>query len=105
VRQEIDRLFVNAENLMEQAASIGPASDVTVLELPSGGYYLIAGTGHDLAAMQAEHGAKSAWQVQNSPSSILVTGRSGDRSCQLKKDRSGGTMIGALRDSPSYFLV
>ena len=84
---------------------MGPASDVTVLELATGGYYLIAGTGHDLASMQAEHGAKSGWQVRNSSSGVLVSGRSGDQTCVLKRERSGGSLMGALRDTPAYLLV
>jgi hypothetical protein len=101
----LDLLFSNAETLLEQAVSLGPASDVTVLELPAGGYYLITGPDHDLAAMQAEHGARSGWQVRNSPSSILVSGRSGDHTCLLKRDRPGKTLIGALRDAPAYLLI
>jgi hypothetical protein len=105
VTQRIDRLFSNAEHLLDQAVTLGPASDVTVLELPSGGYYLIAGRDHDLSAMQTEHGARSAWQVTHSASGVLVSGRSGDHTCLLKRDRPGGTVIGALRDAPAYLLV
>jgi hypothetical protein len=105
VTQRLERFFGNAESLLEQAVSNGPASDVTVLELPTGGYYLAVGAGHDLAAMQAEHGAKSGWQVTNLSSSILVSGRSGDHTCLLKRDRPGGNLMGALRDTPAYFLV
>ena len=90
---------------MEQAFSMGPAANVTVLELPAGGYYLIPGTGHDLAAMQTEHGARTGWQVSRSTSGILVSGRSGDRSCLLKRDVSGNAVIGALRDAPAYLLI
>ena len=105
VRQSSDRLFSNAQNLLDQALSMGPASDVTVLELPAGGYYLIGGRDHDLAAMQAEHGARTGWQVRNSPSGVLVSGRSGDRSCLLQIDRQCPTIRGALRDAPAYLLV
>ena len=84
---------------------MGPAADVTVLELPAGGYYLIHGAGHDLAAMQAEHGARTGWQVSSSASSVLVSGRAGDRSCLLKQDLSGSASIGPLRDAPAYLLV
>ena len=101
----MDRLFSNAERLLDQALSLGPESDVTVLELPAGGYYLISGTSHDLASIQAEHGASSGWQVRNSRSSILVSGRSGDQTCVLKRERPGGKLVGALRDAPAYFLV
>ncbi len=90
---------------MDQALSMGPAANVTVLELPQGGYYLIPGTGHDLAAAQAEHGAVAGWQVSRCESSVLVSGRSGDRSCLLRKEVSGTGILGALRDSPAYFLV
>jgi hypothetical protein len=107
VTQRLGRLFSNAESLLEQAISLGPASDVTVLELPAGGYYLIAGNcaDNDLAALQAEHGARSGWQVRNSPSSILVSGRSGDQTCLLKRDRPGNALIGTLRDAPAYLLI
>lgn len=101
----LDRLFTNAENLLEQAISLGFGSDVTVLELPAGGYYLVTGNDHDMAALQAEHGARSAWQVRNSPSSVLVSGRSGDHSCLVRRDRPGGGLAGVLRDAPAYFLV
>jgi hypothetical protein len=104
VTQRLDRLFGNAERLLEQATNLGPESDVTVLELPTGGYYLLAGTDHDLAALQAEHGARAAWQVRNSRSSILVQGRSGDDVCLLKRERPGGA-LNALRDTPAYLLV
>jgi hypothetical protein len=105
VEQAPDRLYSNAEKLMEQAFSMGPAANVTVLELPAGGYYLIPGTGHDLAAMQAEHGARAGWQVSQSTSGILVSGRSGNRSCLLKQDVSGSAVLGVLRDAPAYLLV
>ena len=105
VARELDRLYTNAEKLMEQALSMGPAANVTVLELPSGGYYLIPGTGHDLAAMQAEHGARAGWQVSRSTSAVLVSGRSGDRSCLLKREMPGSAVIGALRDAPAYLLI
>ena len=90
---------------MEQALSMGPAADVTVLKLPAGGYYLIPGTGHDLAAMQTEHGARAGWQVSRSASTVQVSGRSGDRSCLLKRDLPGKATIGALRDAPAYILI
>jgi len=90
---------------MEQALSMGPAANVTVLELPAGGYYLIPGSGHDLAAMQAEHGARVGWQVSRSPSGVLVSGRSGDRSCLFKRDLPASAIIGALRDTPAYLLI
>jgi hypothetical protein len=105
VTERLGRLYNNAESLLEQAISLGPASDVTVLELPAGGYYLISGNGHDLAAMQAEHGARSGWQVRNTPSSIVVSGRSGDCTCELKRDRPGNRLISALKDAPAYLLV
>jgi len=105
VTRRFDTLFDNAESLLEQAASLGPASDVTVLQLPAGGYYLISGTDHDLAAMQTEHGARVGWQVRNSPSGISVSGRSGDRTCVLKQDRPGRALAGALRDAPAYLLI
>jgi len=105
VTQRSDQLFTNAENLLEQAMNLGPESDITVLELPTGGYYLITGTDHDVDAMQIEHGARSAWQVKNLPSSILVSGRSGDRSCLLKRERYRGGLGGSLRDAPAYLLV
>ena len=101
----LDRLFTNAESLLEQAISLGPSSDVTVLELPEGGYYLISGTDHNLAAVQAEHGARTAWQVRNSPTAILVSGRSGEASCLLQRSRPGGRLVGALRDAPAYLLI
>ena len=100
-----DRLFSNAESLLEQAISLGPQSDITVLELPAGGYYLVSGNDHDMAALQVEHGARSAWQVRNSPSSVLVSGRSGDHSCLVKRDRPGGGLVAILRDAPAYRLV
>lgn len=103
--RRLDRLFTNAENLLEQAISLGPESDVTVLELPSGGYYLVTGNDHDMAALQVEHGARSAWQVRNSPSSVFVSGRSGDHSCLVKRDRPGRGLTGVLRDAPAYLLV
>lgn len=103
--QALDQLYTNAEKLLEQALSMGTAADVTVLQLPAGGYYLISGTGHDLTAMQTEHGARTGWQVSKSASSVLVSGRSGDRSCLLKRDLSGKAIIGALRDAPAYVLV
>jgi len=84
---------------------MGSAANVTVLELPTGGYYLIPGTGHDLAAMQAEHGAKAGWQVSRSTSGVLVSGRSGNRSCLLKRDLPGRAAFGVLRDAPAYLLV
>lgn len=84
---------------------MGPAANVTVLELPEGGYYLIPGAGQDLAAMQVEHGAIAGWQVSRSASSVLVSGRAGDRSCLLKREVSGTAIIGALRDAPAYLLV
>ena len=101
----VERFYSNAESLLEQAVSLGPESDVTVLELPAGGYYLVSGAGHDLAALQTEHGATSGWQVTNVGSSVLVSGRSGDHSCWLKKDRQEGKLRGTLRDAPAYFLV
>jgi len=100
-----DTLFDNAESLLEQAASLGPASDVTVLQLPAGGYYLISGTDHDLAAMQTEHGARVGWQVRNLPSGVSVSGRSGDHTCLLTRDRPGGALAVVLRDAPAYLLV
>ncbi len=90
---------------MDQAALMGTASDVTVLELPEGGYYLISGAGCDLAAIQAEHGARAAWQVSRSASSVLVSGRAGDRSCLLKQELSGADLQRTLRDAPAYLLV
>jgi len=105
VAQEQDRLYSNAEKLMEQALTMGPAANVTVLELPAGGYYLIPGTGHNLAAMQTEHGARAGWQVSQSSSGVLVSGQSGDCSCLLKRNVSGNAIIGALRDAPAYLLI
>jgi hypothetical protein len=90
---------------MDQALGMGSAVNVTVLELPAGGYYLIPGTGHDLAAMQAEHGARAGWQVSRSTSGVEVSARSGDRSCLLKRDIPGNTVIGVLRDAPAYLLI
>jgi hypothetical protein len=84
---------------------MGVAANVTVLELPAGGYYLIPGTGHDLAAMQAEHGARVGWQVSRSASGVEVSGRSGDRSCLLKRDMPGSTVMDVLRDAPAYLLI
>lgn len=84
---------------------MGPSADVTVLELPAGGYYLVSGPVHDLAAMQAEHGARSGWQVRSSPSGITVNGRSGDHTCLLKRDRTGASVLRTLRDAPSYVIV
>ena len=105
VTKKLDRLFNNAESLLQQALSLGPESDVTVLELPAGGYHLVTGNDHDLAAMQTEHGARSGWQVRNSASSVLVSGRSGEHTCLLKRDRPGGPLLGTLRDAPAYLLV
>jgi hypothetical protein len=105
VTQRPDRLYSNAEKLMEQALSMGLAADVTVLELPAGGYYLIPGAGHDLAAMQVEHGARTGWQVSRSASGVLVSGRSGDRSCLLKRDLAEKSLAGMLRDAPAYLLI
>jgi hypothetical protein len=105
VAQGLDQLYSNAEKLMEQALSMGPAANITVLKLPAGGYYLIPGTGHDLAAMQTEHGARAGWQVTRSAFSVLVSGRSGDRSCLLKQDVSERAILGTLRDAPAYLLI
>jgi hypothetical protein len=105
VTKRLDRLFTNAENLLEQAVASGPSSDVTVLELPAGGYYLVTGAGHDLSAMQQAHGARAAWQVKNLPSGVLVSGRSGVHTCSLQSTRPGGSLVNSLRDAPTYLLV
>ena len=105
VTQTRSLLYKNAENLLVQAASLAEPSDVTVLELPSGGYYLITGNDHDLAAMQAEHGARSAWQVRHSPSGILVSGQSGNDTCVLKRGMPARHLTGTLRDAPAYLLI
>jgi hypothetical protein len=55
--------------------------------------------------MQVEHGARTGWQVRNSPSNVLVRGRSGDRTCILSRERPGGTLASSLRDAPAYLLV
>lgn len=81
------------------------AEDLTVLELPAGGYYLVSGAGHDLAAMQAEHGARSGWQVTKCGEGVRVSGRSAAGCCMVRKDRAGGAMVSVLRDAPSYLLV
>lgn len=104
-KQRLDRLVTNAEDLLQQAVASGQSSDVTVLELPAGGYYFVTGSGHDMAAMQQEHGARAAWQVKNLQSSVVVTGRSGDRTCLLQSVRPGGRLVQTLRDAPAYLLV
>jgi hypothetical protein len=100
----VDRLYRNAEQLMEQALVMGPAADVTVLQLAAGGYYLVPGAGNDLAALQAEHGAPAAWQVTRTSSGVVVSGRSGNRSCELRQDVAPFGLRGRFRDSPAYLL-
>ena len=100
----VDCLYRNAEQLMEQALDMGAAPDVTVLQLAAGGYYLVPGTGHDLAALQAEHGAPAGWQVTRTSSGLVVSGRSGDRSCELKQDVAALGLRSRFRDSPAYLL-
>ena len=84
---------------------MGPAADVTVLELPEGGYYLIPGVGHDLAALQAEHGAPAGWQVSRSLSGVSVSGRAGERSFVLKREASETALRSRFRDAPAYLLI
>jgi hypothetical protein len=105
VTQTMDRLVENAERLLDQSFSMGPESDVTVLELATGGYYLIPGQGHDPEAVQIAHGARAVWQVRNSSNGVIVDGRSGKDSCLLQRARPSRRLVGALRDAPAYVLI
>jgi hypothetical protein len=105
VEKGLDRLYHTAEELLDQAQNMGSATDVTVLELPEGGYYLVPGVGHDLAALQAEHGAPAGWQVSRSASGVSVSGRAGDRSCVLKQEASNAALRSRFRDTPAYLLI
>jgi hypothetical protein len=105
VTRNLAGLVENAEQLLRQAVEMQEATDLVVLELPQGGYYLVPGSGSNLASLQTEHGARAGWQIRNSGDAVVVTGRNGNGSCSLEHRRGLHGMATMLRDSPAYLLV
>jgi hypothetical protein len=105
VSRNLAGLLDNAARLLQQAMDMQSASDLVVLELPAGGYYLVPGAGSNLVSLQMEHGARAGWQVRDSGASVTVTALSGDESCSLERRRTLALNGAILRDRPAYRLA
>lgn len=84
----MDTLQSTARRLLEamqSGAEAGMAvNDWVVFVGPEGGYQLIAGYEGSLDSLAWEHGAKRMWRLTRQDSELLVDGKQGLQSCQLR---------------------
>jgi len=113
----VSRFWRDAESLLEAAGAgaCGPSdpTDVAIAIGPAGTIRITEASGWDLAALQADSGARSVYRVSRNPAGVRVEGRSGTRSClftaeppaltarRLLNSATPGGLKPAERDSPA----
>jgi hypothetical protein len=70
------------------AGSPSDPTDVAIVIGPAGTIRITEASGWDLAALQADSGARTVYRVSRNPAGVRVEGRSGTRSCVFTAEPS-----------------
>lgn len=98
----MSRFLEDAESLFEAAAGAGDPADVAIAVGPGGAIRITDASGWNLAALEAESGARSVYRISRGSGGLRVEGRSGSRTCLLRAEPPAATARRLLNAAPPH---
>ena len=99
----------DAEAILQAAENAAFATsepaNMTILIGPQGGIHMLADSDWPLASLEAHHGARTLYRVNQGRGRVTVEGRSGSRRCHLEMEHSQAVARRLLAGPSALSLV